>query len=135
MSYLLDTNVCIQLLNNTKAAVTARLVAQQPENIYLCTVAQLELVYGAYRSARTQQNLALLSRFFSQFTMLPLDERAARIAGQIRAELAVIGTPIGPYDLQIASIALANNLILVTHNVSEFSRVNGLAIEDWEIEE
>ena len=132
MSYLLDTNVCIQLLNNANPAVTARLVSQQPENIYLCTVVQLELVYGAYRSARMEQNLALLERFFSQFTLLPLDEQAARIAGQIRAELAAMGTPIGPYDLQIASIALANNLILVTHNVAEFSRVNGLAIEDWE---
>jgi tRNA(fMet)-specific endonuclease VapC len=56
------------------------------------------------------------------------------IAGRIRAELATSGTPIGPYDLQIAAIAMANNLILVTHNTKEFNRVNGLQIEDWEEE-
>ena len=132
MTYLLDTNVCIRLLNNTSPAVTARLAAQQPENIYLCTVVQMELYYGAYRSAQLERNLVLLARFFSQFSILPLDEQAARLAGQIRASLAVSGTPIGPYDLQIAAIAMANNLILVTHNITEFSRVNGLQIEDWE---
>jgi tRNA(fMet)-specific endonuclease VapC len=135
LSYLLDTNVCIQLLNNSKPSVKARLVAEQPTNVYLCTVVQLELIYGAYHSARTQDNLALLERFFSQFTILDFDDRSARIAGQVRAKLAELGTPIGPYDLQIAAIALANSLVLVTHNVSEFSRVNELKIEDWEIEE
>lgn len=132
MTYLLDTNVCIRLLNNTSPTVTARLAAQQPENIYLCAVVQMELVYGAYRSANLERNLALLERFFSQFSSLPLDEQAARVAGQVRAQLAALGTPIGPYDVQIAAIALVNNLILVTHNTGEFGRVNGLQIEDWE---
>lgn len=132
MTYLLDTNVCVRLLNNTNPAVTARLVGEQPENIYLCTVVQMELVYGAYRSANLERNLVLLERFFSQFSILHLDEQAARVAGQIRAQLAALGTPIGPYDLQIAAIALVNNLIVVTHNTGEFSRVNGLQIEDWE---
>ena len=134
MTYLLDTNVCIRLLNNTSPAVTARLAAQQPEDIYICTVTQMELYYGAYRSAQQERNLALLERFFSQFTIVPLDTAASRIAGRIRAELAAIGTPIGPYDSQIAAIALANNLILVTHNTDEFRRVNALQIEDWEEE-
>ncbi|MGQ4646409.1 PIN domain-containing protein [Lyngbya aestuarii] len=87
---------------------------------------------GAYRSANLERNLALLERFFSQFSSLPLDEQAARVAGQVRAQLAALGTPIGPYDVQIAAIALVNNLILVTHNTGEFGRVNGLQIEDWE---
>jgi tRNA(fMet)-specific endonuclease VapC len=108
------------------------LAAQQPENIYLCTVVQMELVYGAYRSANPERNLAILERFFRQFSSLPLDERAAKVTGQIRAQLAALGTPIGPYDVQIAAIALVNNLILVTHNIGEFGRVNGLQIEDWE---
>ncbi|MBE9130006.1 MULTISPECIES: type II toxin-antitoxin system tRNA(fMet)-specific endonuclease VapC [unclassified Coleofasciculus] len=132
MTYLLDTNVCIRLLNNTSPTVTTRLAAQEPENIYLCTVVQMELVYGAYRSANLERNLALLEQFFSQFSSLPLDEPAARVAGQVRAQLAALGTPIGPYDVQIAAIALVNNLILVTHNTGEFGRVNGLQIEDWE---
>ena len=132
MTYLLDTNVCIRLLNNTSPTVTVRLAAQQPENIYLSTVVQMELVYGAYRSANLERNLALLERFFSQFSILLLDEQAARVAGQVRAQLAALGTPIGPYDVQIAAIALVNNLILVTHNTGEFNRVSGLQIEDWE---
>jgi tRNA(fMet)-specific endonuclease VapC len=132
LTYLLDTNVCIRLLNNTSPAVRNRLAVEQPENIYLCTVVQVELYYGAYRSANPEPNIALLERFFSQSSILPLDVRAARITGQLRAQLAALGTPIGPYDLQIAAIALANNLTLVTHNTREFSRVEGLRIEDWE---
>jgi len=132
--YLLDSNVCIRLINNSSPAVTNRLAAQQPEDILVSTITQLELYYGAYRSAQQERNLEILQRFFSQFTIIPLDPEAARIAGRIRAELAASGTPIGPYDVQIAAIAMANNLIVVTHNTKEFSRVNGLQIEDWEEE-
>jgi tRNA(fMet)-specific endonuclease VapC len=99
----------------------------------LCTIVQIELYYGAYKSLQRQQNLAILERLFNQFTILPFDSRAAQIAGLIRAQLAALGAPIGPYDLQIAAIALANNLILVTHNTREFSRVDGLRFEDWEL--
>ncbi len=133
MSYLLDTNVCIKLLNNNIPAVTHRLASQQPEDIYLCTVVQFELYYGAYRSSQLERNLAILNRFFQQFTILPLNEKSAEIAGKIRAQLTDSGTPIGPYDVQIAAIALAKNLILVTHNTTEFSRVPNLQIEDWEL--
>ncbi len=135
MTYLLDSNVCIRLINNSSRAVTTRLAAQQPEDIYVSTITQLELYYGAYRSAQQSRNLEILQRFFSQFTIIPLDPEAAPIAGRIRAELAAMGTPIGPNDLQIAAITVANNLILVTHNVREFNRVNGLILEDWEQED
>ncbi len=135
MTYLLDSNVCIRLINNSSRAVTTRLAAQQPEDIYVSTITQLELYYGAYRSAQQSRNLEILQRFFSQFIIIPLDPKAAPIAGRIRAELAAMGTPIGPNDLQIAAIAVANNLILVTHNVREFNRVNGLILEDWEQED
>ena len=132
MSYLFDTNVCIRLLNNSSQTVLTRLVQQQPKDIYLCTVVQMELYYGAYRSTQTERNLSLLERFLSQFAVLPLDSAAAKVAGRIRSELAATGTPIGPSDLLIAAIALTHNLTLVTHNTREFSRVSGLAIEDWE---
>lgn len=133
MTYLLDTNTCIRLLNNSSDQVTTRLANEEPRNIYLCTVVQFELIFGAYRSNRTEENLATLRRFFSQFDILPFDEKAASLCGKIRAELMTLGTPIGPYDLQIAAIALANQLTLVTHNTREFSRVNELKLEDWEI--
>lgn len=132
MTYLLDSNVCIRLINNSSLAVTNRLASQQPEDIVISTITQLELYYGAYRSVQHQRNLEILQRFFSQFNIIHLDSEAARIAGRIRADLAASGTPIGPYDVQIAAIAMANNLILVTHNTKEFNRVNGLQIEDWE---
>ena len=88
---------------------------------------------GFYKSSKQQKNLANLREFFGDFISLPFDGQAADICGRIRASLARRGTPIGPYDFQIAAIALANNLILVSHNVDEFSRVEGLRIEDWEI--
>ncbi|NES99189.1 MAG: type II toxin-antitoxin system VapC family toxin [Sphaerospermopsis sp. SIO1G2] len=134
MSYLLDSNVCIRLINNSSLAVTNRLASYQPADIFVSTVTQLELYYGAYRSIQKEQNLAILERFFSQFQILNFDSEAAIITGIIRAELAAIGKPIGPYDLQIAAIAIANNLTLVTHNIKEFSRVNNLQLEDWEQE-
>lgn len=134
MSYLLDTNVCIKLLNNTSSLAVQRLAQQEPKDISLCTVVHFELYYGAYCSSRREQNLAKLERLFNQFTTINLDIKAAKIAGQIRAELKNKGTPIGVYDLQIAAIAIANNLTLVTHNVSEFQRIQELNIEDWEAE-
>ena len=133
MTYLLDTNTCVRLLNNSNLQIAQRISRTPASDIYLCTVVQLELYYGAYKSSQQEANLAKLARLFNQFSTLPFDELSAKIAGRIRAQLAVLGTPIGPYDFQIAAIALANNLILVTHNTGEFSRVQGLRIEDWEV--
>ena len=77
--------------------------------------------------------MALLHQFFGQLISLPFDDAAAETFGKVRAHLFAAGTPIGPNDMQVAAIALANNLILVTHNTGEFSRVPGLQIEDWEV--
>lgn len=80
-----------------------------------------------------QKNIALVKQFIGQFVTIPFDQQAAHIAGQVGALLASQGTPIGPYDLLIAALALAHNLTVVTHNVKEFGRVKGLPIVDWEI--
>lgn len=135
MKYLLDTNTCVRILNNSNQQIVERISTTPASDIYLCTVVQLELYYGAYKSSQQETNLAKLARLFNQFLILSFDERSAKIAGRIRAQLAALGTPIGPYDLQIAAIALSNTLILVTHNTGEFSRVEGLQIEDWELTE
>ena len=134
MKYLLDTNVCIKLLNGDVLSVSQRLAQHKPEEIGLCTIVQLELYYGAYRGAKTEQNLSKLARFFAQFVVLPFDESAAKVAGKTRSQLNALGTPIGGYDLQIGSIALAHDLTLVTHNTREFGRIEGLTYEDWEAE-
>ena len=132
MAYLLDTNACIQILNSRNSPVTKRLLSIPVQEIYICTVVYSELYYGAYKSANVNKNLSQLENFLSEFVDLPLDRQAAKIAGQIRARLDSLGIPIGPNDLLIAAIALANDLILVTHNTREFSRIESLKYEDWE---
>lgn len=134
MIYLLDTNACIVYLNRPISGVRQKLQTLSPQDIAVCSVVKAELFYGAMRSKNTTRTLALQEAFLNNFVSLPFDDAAATIYGRIRAELVANGTPIGPYDLQIAAIAMANNLILVTHNTREFGRVNGLQIEDWEEE-
>jgi tRNA(fMet)-specific endonuclease VapC len=96
-------------------------------------VVKAELFYGAMKSQRPEQTLAKQQCFLATFHSLPFDDEAALIFAKIRADLQRQGQPIGPYDMQIAAIALANDLTLVTHNTREFSRVNGLKLADWEI--
>jgi predicted nucleic acid-binding protein len=88
--------------------------------IYLCDVIKFELYYGAYKGSKKDRNLSSLKIFFNEFVSLPFNGEAADICGRIRAELNKKGTPIGVYDIQIASITIANNLVLVTHNIREF---------------
>ncbi len=133
MSYLLDTNTCIRLLNQDQnSSVAQRLATHKPADILLCSIVKAELYYGAYKSSRRERNLEKLERFFSQFHSVPFDDQAALQAGKVRAQLTALGTPIGPNDLLIAAIALTNHLALVTNNTKEFGRVAGLQIEDWE---
>jgi tRNA(fMet)-specific endonuclease VapC len=132
MLYLPDTNVWIHHLNPASSIVKTKLAIYPPSQIALCDVVKAELYYGAFKSARREANLALLETLFSEFSSFSFDGEAARMFGEIRADLARKGTPIGPYDSQIAAIALANDCILVTHNTGEFSRIAGLKLEDWE---
>jgi len=134
MKYLLDTNACISYLNKAESPVRKRMQMLKPSEILLCSVVQSELYFEVMKSATPLKNLSRLTPFLNQFTSLPFDNKAARKFGRIRADLAKAGIPIGPYDLQIAAIALVNSLILVTHNTREFSRVVGLSLEDWEQE-
>ncbi|WP_377475619.1 MAG: type II toxin-antitoxin system VapC family toxin [Microcoleus anatoxicus] len=134
MIYLLDTNTCIGYLNGRSIGVLRRLQALPSQDVAVCSVVKAELFYGSMRSNNPARSLAQQQDFLNRFISLPFDDQSALIYGQIRAGLAASGTPIGPNDLLISSIALANNLILVTHNTREFSRVEGLRLEDWEIE-
>lgn len=104
------------------------------KDIAVCSIVKAELFYGAMKSVNPERNLTLQQEFLAQFISLPFDDLAAIKFGMIRSQLEALGTPIGAYDLQIATIALTNNLTLVTHNTREFKRVNNLLIEDWEID-
>src|SRR5574341_2572528 len=132
MRYLLDSNTCIRHLNQRSEPITRRLASLMPEDIAVCSVVKAEMLYGAYRSQNPQQTLAIQRHFLDQFISLSFDDAAAQIYGQIRARLADLGTPIGPNDLMIAAIAMAHDLVLVTHNVGEFGRIEKLKVEDWE---
>lgn len=135
MKYLLDTNTCIRYLNGRSPQVFKRLESLSEADIAVCSIVKMELRYGALRSDYVEKTLEKQATFLNRFVSLPFDDAAHIHAARIRAELASAGTPIGPYDLLIAAIALANNLILVTHNTKEFSRVTGLQLEDWEADE
>ena len=132
MTYLLDTNVCINYLNGRAGIVRQRMESLLPSEVVLCSVVKAELFYGAMKSANPPLTLARQEPFISQFLSLPFDDAAAEEYGRLRAFLAKQGLPIGPNDLLIAATALANNVTLVTHNISEFERVPGLQIEDWQ---
>lgn len=131
--YLLDTNACIGYLKGRAVGVRQRLEEIPSSDVFVCSVVKAELFYGAMRSSNPERTLARQQEFLNRYVSLPFEDRAALIFGQIRAILAAAGTPIGPYDLQVAAIALANNLTVVTHNTDEFQRVEGLRIEDWEV--
>ncbi|GAB4234911.1 MAG: type II toxin-antitoxin system VapC family toxin [Stanieria sp.] len=130
--YLLDTNVCIVYLKGKSSNVNQRLKSLKRNNIAVCSVVKAELFYGSIRSNNPKKALQVQKAFLEQFISLPFDDRCALAYGKLRANLASAGTPIGSNDLLIATIALTNDLILVTHNVREFSRVQGLKLEDWE---
>lgn len=132
MKFLLDTNACIEFLNGTSDSLTDAIRAHSPSEIALCSIVEAELLFGALNSDRVDENLSTLERFFEPFSSLPFDKDAARHYGRIRAHLSAAGDIIGPNDLQIAAIARANDLTLVTHNVDEFERVPDLDIEDWQ---
>lgn len=133
LAYLLDTNVCIVYLKGKSESVKTRFDSLPREQIAICAIVKGELLYGAMGSNNPQKALNLQRVFLSQFVSLPFDDGCAEVYGMIRRDLASQGKPIGGNDLLIASIALTNNLVLVTHNVREFSRVRGLQIEDWEV--
>jgi tRNA(fMet)-specific endonuclease VapC len=133
MTHLLDTNACIHhLRRGATSPVSARLAAAAPGSVVLCSVVVAELLYGGRRSANPTDTLKQVHTFCAPFQSIAFDDRAAEEYGKVRAHLATMGKPIGPNDLMIAAIALANGLILVTHNMAEFARVPGLQCDDWQ---
>ena len=131
--YLLDSNVCIQLLNKKHVGIEQHFRLHSPAEIVLCSIVKAELLFGARHSQRVSVNLQLLKQFFAPLKSLPFDDRCAEEYAQIRADLTAQGKIIGPNDMLIAAISRAHNATLVTHNIGEFSRIVGIKIEDWEI--
>ncbi len=130
--FLLDSNVCIRLLNQNHSGIIQHFQKHHPDEIALCSIVKAELIYGARHSQQVEANLQLLERFFKPLYSLPFDDRCAEEAGRIRADLVTQGKPIGPNDLLISATARAHDAVLITHNVREFTRITGLRLEDWE---
>ena len=134
MSYLLDTNACIALMNGEPTAVRGNFerAVRRKLQIYISSIVAFELWYGIAKSTRVEKNIPRFDTLLSSsILLLPFDNEDSRVAGTIRAALETVGEPVGAYDYLIAGQALARDLTLVTANVAEFSRVNGLLWQDW----
>jgi tRNA(fMet)-specific endonuclease VapC len=135
VSYVLDTNACIAIINGKPGEVRRRLRAafERGERIVVPSIASFELWYGVAKSRRVADNTERVAVFLAPFELLPFDDDDARAAGAIRAELERAGTPIGAYDTLLAGQAIRRGLVLVTANVAEFERVTALQWTNWAI--
>lgn len=131
MRYMLDTNICIYAIKHNPEKVYHKLLEHEPEEICISSVTYAELVHGVEKSAAVEKNRIALSLLLSNIEILSFDVNAADEYGRIRADLEKKGTPIGPLDMMIAGHAKSVGCIIVTNNVKEFSRVDGLVIENW----
>jgi len=130
LKYMLDTNIAIYIVKNRPDGVREMFNTSSGQAC-MSSVSLMELVYGAEKSAEPARNLRVVEGFSARLEVLPYDDVAAIHTGQIRAELAKRGKPIGPYDQMIAGHARSKGLILVTNNTKEFKQVPGLRLENW----
>jgi tRNA(fMet)-specific endonuclease VapC len=132
--YLLDTNICIYIINKHPAQVLDKLYLHRSAGLFISSISVAELQYGVYHSSAVEANRMALAEFLAQFELLDFDSFAAEHYGILRQQLQGKGQLIGPYDMLIAAQALAHDLILVTNNTREFKRIKQLKLEDWKKE-
>jgi tRNA(fMet)-specific endonuclease VapC len=130
LEYMLDTNVCMYVIKNRPAALRERF-DQLAEALCISVITLGELLYGVEKSARRTENLQAVEQFTARLEVVPFSPRAAAHFGQIRAELAKLGTLCGAYDMLIGAHARSEGLMLVTNNVREFQRIPGLLVVNW----
>ena len=127
---MLDTNLCIRVLRDRPQGLRPRFNAEA-ETLCISTITLAELMHGVAKSARPVENRRAVEGFAARLGVLAFDEDAARHAGDIHADLERRGQLIGPYDVLIAGHARSRGLVVVTGNLNEFRRVDGLRVEDW----
>lgn len=130
LKYMLDTNIVIYTVKNRPPEVR-ELFKQHDGQMCISTITLGELIYGAEKSTQPKKNLEVVEGMVARLDVLPFTNQDAAHFGQVKAELAVNGTPIGPYDTMIAGHARSQGMILVTNNSREFERVPGLRLENW----
>ena len=129
--FLIDTNICIYLINGSNKKLQRRIESYHPFEIAVSAISAAELEYGASKSQFVEQNRTTLHKFLSAFEILPFNDQDAESFGAIRAHLEKMGIPIGAYDMQIAAQGIARDIVVVTNNVREFERVPSLRVENW----
>lgn len=133
MKYMLDTNICVYLIKKKPESVLKNLHSNMDYGIAISAITLAELIHGVEASAYPEKNALALNQFLSIVDILPFDDEAAVEYGKICATLRRQGTPIGAMDMLIAAHAKAKGLVIVTNNVREFERVEGLVLENWVI--
>ena len=131
MKYLLDTNICIYIMNERPVRVIKKFKKLELGEVGISTITVSELQYGVMKSTYPKENQQRFYQFIAPLEILAYDEMAAGVYGNIRFQLEKNGQPIGPLDLLIAAHALSQNLILVTNNDKEFKRIRSLKVENW----
>jgi len=129
--YMLDTNICIYLINKKHPGIAQKITKIPQEKIYISTITQAELEFGVAKSQNPLQNAQALAKFLSTISVIDFDTQAAEAYGEIRANLQRKGNTIGHMDMLIAAHAKSKRFIIVTNNISEFARVEGLEMENW----
>ncbi|HET6574160.1 MAG TPA: type II toxin-antitoxin system VapC family toxin [Fimbriiglobus sp.] len=132
MKYLLDSNTCISVMRGKKRLLISRFFSHPPGDLGVCSVVVGELYVGAIRSSSPANERAKVDTFLAPYQSLPFDDAAARKYAEVRADLETRGVVISDLDMMIAATAQVHGLTVVTHNFKDFSRVPGLALEDWE---
>jgi len=129
--YLLDTNICIYIINNRPKQVVEHIKKLKVHQIKLSAISLAELEYGVSKSKSRDKNRRALVDFVTAFDIVDFNDADAEVFGIIRAELERKGQVIGAYDMQIAAQAITRDLILVTNNTSEFIRIPNIKLENW----
>ncbi|MBF0293689.1 MAG: type II toxin-antitoxin system VapC family toxin [Magnetococcales bacterium] len=132
MRYMLDTNACIGVIKGTPPVLRRRLLDVPPGEVAISQIVHYELRVGVCRSRQVEKNRANLEHFLGYIRVMDFGEHQSAVAAELRCDLTRKGQPIGPLDTLIAAHAHSLNAILITHNTSEFQRVDGLLVEDWE---
>lgn len=133
MPYMLDTCICVAYLRGRNEGLLQKLRSYEPSLIKIPAIVMAELMYGAYKSRRVEDNLREIEEFAADFEIIPFDNLEAQAYGQIRTALERKGQVIGYHDMLIAATALTCRAVLVTNNTREFSRIDGLLLDDWTI--
>lgn len=131
MKYLLDTNICIYIIKKKPEKVIHQFSKVKVGEIAISSITIAELFYGAVKSSKPDENIIALQEFLLPLKRIDFSSDDALTYGKIRTELERKGKLIGSMDLLIAAIAVSRNLILITNNAKEFSRVSDIKIENW----